>query len=230
MMSSYGRAFALWRESAKQKEGDAWSTYTRHSFVEGLRDGSLPREAYIHYLLQDYVFLLHFSRAWALAVVKSETLSEMKLASATVDSLVNLEMQHHVDICAKHGISEQELFSTIEESENLSYTRYVIDAGLSGDLADLLAALAPCIFGYGEIGKRLSENLSADNPYAEWIKTYASDEYQLVCFEAGQLIDEALERRIGVDFEVSPRWERLTERFVMATRLEAGFWSMSLKI
>lgn len=228
-MSSYGKAFTLWRESAKRKEGDAWSAYTHHSFVESLRDGSLPREAYVHYLIQDYVFLMHFSRAWALAVVKSETLSEMKLASTTVNSLVNLEMQHHVDICAKYGISEQELFSATEEPENLSYTRYVLDAGLSGDLVDLLAALAPCIFGYGEIGKRLAENLSPDNPYAEWIKTYASDEYQQVCNEAGQLIDEALERRIGSDFQVSPRWERLTDRFVMAAKLEAGFWSMSLR-
>ena len=227
-MDSYGRAFSLWQASATQSANDVWHAYTRHSFVEKLGDGSLPREAYLRYLVQDYVFLVHFSRAWALAVVKSETLSEMKLASATVDALVNIEMQHHVEICAGYGIDEQELFHAVEEPENLAYTRYVLDAGLSGDLIDLLAALAPCIFGYGEIGARLAKHSSDDNPYTEWIQTYASDAYQQVCAEAGELIDAALARRIGIDFTDSPRWERLTERFMTACRLEAGFWSMAL--
>jgi len=228
-MSVYGKAFSLWRTAATQIEEDPWHTYTNHTFVQKLGDGSLPREAYLHYLVQDYVFLVHFSRAWALAVVKSETLSEMKLAASTVDALVNIEMQHHVDICAGYGINEQELFDAVEEPENLAYTRYVLDTGLSGDLVDLLAALAPCIFGYGEIGARLAIDLSTDNPYREWIETYASDDYQQVCSEVGALIDAALERRIGTSFTDSPRWERLTERFMIATKLEAGFWSMALK-
>jgi len=228
-MNSYGRAFSLWCTSATDTSNDAWHAYTNHAFVKRLGDGSLPQEAYIRYLIQDYIFLVHFSRAWALAVVKSETLSEMKLASATVDALVNIEMKHHVDICAGYGIDEQTLFDATEEPENLAYTRFVLDAGLSGDLVDLLAALAPCIFGYGEIGARLAKHASSDNPYAEWIETYASDTYQQVCVEVGELIDAALVRRIGSDFGDSPRWERLTERFVTASRLEAGFWNMALR-
>jgi thiaminase/transcriptional activator TenA len=228
-MDSYGRAFSLWRASATEVKKDIWHAYTHHAFVQKLGNGTLPREAYIQYLVQDYVFLVHFSRAWALAVVKSETLSEMKHAAATVDALVNIEMQHHVDICAGYGIDEQALYDAVEEPENLSYTRYVLDAGLSGDLADLLAALAPCIFGYGEIGAKLAKQTTDDNPYAEWIETYASESYQQVCREVGELIDAALERRIGVHFADSPRWERLTERFMTASRLEAGFWSMALK-
>jgi len=225
----YGQAFSLWRAAACQGETDHWHAYTRHPFVLGLQDGSLPQSSYLRYLKQDYLFLLHFSRAWALAVVKSERLQEMKLASATVDALVNLEMQHHVEICARHGITEQMLCDTLEAPANLAYTRYVLDAGLSGDLADLLAALAPCIFGYGEIGKILKKELSADNPYAEWIKTYAGAAYQQVCSEVGQLIDDVLAHRIGTDFQASPRWERLTAHFVTATKLEADFWSMSLQ-
>jgi len=228
-MPEYGKAFGLWRGAATLATGDAWHAYTHHRFVGQLCDGSLPRKAYRHYLIQDYLFLVHFSRAWALAIVKSETLSEMKLASATVHALVNLEIQHHVDICAGFGIEEQLLFDATEEPENLAYTRYVMDAGLSGDLLDLLAALAPCIMGYGEIGLRLAEQTSGENPYAEWIETYAGESYQKVCIEVGQLIDTALEHRIGIDFQSSPRWERLTERFVTASRLEEAFWSMALR-
>ncbi len=221
----YGRAFAEWRTAC----GPDWDAYVRHPFVEGLKDGTLPQEAFHHYLVQDYVFLMHFARAWALAVVKSETLEEMTTAAATVNALVGMEAQLHVRTCAALGITEERLFSTPESPANLAYTRYVMDAGISGDLCDLLAALAPCVLGYGEIGARLGAE-AGETPYGEWIATYAGDGYQQVCREVGATIDAALERRLGTPFRAAPRWERVTERFRMATKLEAGFWQMGLDL
>ncbi|GLP86871.1 thiaminase II [Tritonibacter mobilis] len=223
MSTSYGAAFALMRESASQ----AWRAYTRHAFVEGLKDGSLSREAFLHYLRQDYVFLIHFSRAWALAVVKSETHGEMRAAVATVNALVAEEMQLHIGICEAAGISQEDLFATTERAENLAYTRFVLEAGYSGDLLDLLAALAPCVMGYGEIGQRLASEASSQT-YADWIGTYAGDDYQEACKAVGILLDNALERRLGKDFTTSPRWPRLCKTFETATELEVGFWQMGL--
>lgn len=221
----YGRCFALWRQAA----GADWTAYTDHAFVRGLGDGTLPRAAFLHYLVQDYVFLVHFSRAWALAVVKSETLAEMKAAAATVDGLVNHEMQLHVKICAAEGIDEAALYAARESVANLAYTRYVMDAGLSGDFADLMAALMPCVMGYGEIGARLAAEAVDGTPYRDWIDTYAGAEYQDLCRDVGTMVDDAMARRIGADFATAPRWARLSERFTTATRLEAAFWQMGLE-
>lgn len=55
--------FGAWRREAA---GD-WHAYTHHAFVEQLGAGTLPREIFLHYLTQDYIFLFHFARAWALA-------------------------------------------------------------------------------------------------------------------------------------------------------------------
>ncbi|WP_108259593.1 thiaminase II [Mangrovicoccus ximenensis] len=200
----YGRAFSAWRDAC----GTDWDAYVRHPFVEGLKDGTLPEAAFHHYLVQDYVFLVHFARAWALAVVKSETMEEMKTAAATVDALVNMEMSLHVRTCAELGISEAQLFSAPESAANLAYTRYVMDAGVAGDLCDLLAALAPCVLGYGEIGARLGAE-AGDTPYAAWIAAYAGEEYQEVCRNAGATIDAALERRMGPAFRGARRGLRL---------------------
>ncbi len=219
----YGRAFAAWREAAP-----GWDAHVRHPFVAGLGDGTLPRDAFLHYLVQDYLFLIHFARAWALAVVKSETLDEMRAASATVDALVNHEMQLHVRTCAEAGIPEARLAEAEEAAENMAYTRYVLEAGFSGDLLDLLAALAPCVLGYGEIGARLARERSSD-VYRGWVETYGGGEYQGVCHDVGALIDGALARRLGPDFTAAPRWGRLCRRFADATRLEVGFWEMGLR-
>lgn len=221
----YGRAFALWRAEA----GGAWRDYTRHAFVEGMRDGSLPRAAYLHYLRQDYVFLIHFARAWGLAVAKAETLAEMRPAAATVAALVDTEMRLHVDTCAREGIDAAALEATEETPENLAYTRYVLEAGYSGDFLDLLAALAPCVLGYGEIGARLAVEAAANTPYAEWIATYGGEDYQHVCRDVGALIDAAAARRVGGDFGAAARWPRLARHFRTATVLEAGFWDMGLR-
>lgn len=219
----YGRAFAAWRGSAPD-----WEAYVRHAFVAGLGDGTLPRDAFLRYLEQDYLFLIHFARAWALAVVKADTLDEMRAAVATVDALVNHEMQLHVRICAEAGIPEARLAEAEEAPENMAYTRYVLEAGFSGDFLDLMAALAPCVLGYGEIGARLAGEATSGT-YRAWIDTYGGEEYQRVCRDTGALIDGALARRLGQDFAAAPRWERLCRRFAEATRLEVAFWGMGLR-
>lgn len=221
--SQYGRAFAAWREATPE-----WETFVRHPFVAGLGDGTLPRDNFLHYLEQDYLFLGHFARAWALGVVKAETLDEMRACAETVDALVNQEMRMHVQTCAEAGISESRLMAAEEAPENMAYTRYVLEAGFSGDFLDLMAALVPCVLGYGEIGARLADEASAPT-YRGWIDTYAGRDYQRVCCDVGSLIDAAIERRLGADFEATPRWARLGARFASATRLEVGFWEMGMR-
>lgn len=223
-MSHFGTVFPLWRAAA----GPDWDRYTRHPFVEGLRDGTLPRAAFLHYLAQDYIFLVHFSRAWALAVTKAETVAEMRLCAATVNALINEEIALHVKTCAGAGLSEAALEAAQEAPENLAYTRYVLDAGHAGDMLDLLAALAPCVLGYGEIGARLGAEAESA-AYQDWIDTYAGPDYQAVCRDVGDLIDTVAARSLGEAPETSPRWLALCRRFTTATRLEAGFWDMGLR-
>ena len=222
-MTEYGHSFAAWRKVT----GTAWHDYVCHEFVTELGSGTLPKSAFLHYLVQDYLFLIHFSRAWALAVTKADDVAEMRACAATVNALVNDEISLHIRICAAAGIDEATLFSATEETANLAYTRYVLDAGHSGDFLDLMAALAPCVLGYGEIGARLLA-ASHDAAYADWIETYGGEDYQQVCRDVGTLIDDAVLRRLGEQPTKSPRWAALYQRFATATRLEAGFWQMGL--
>lgn len=208
---------------------DDWKPYVGHAFVRGLGDGTLPKAAFLHYLKQDYVYLHHYARAWALCVVKAGNLHETRTCAGIMHELASAELPLHVGICAREGISEAALFDTREEPENLAYTRYVLDCGQAGDFLDLLTALVPCAHGYGEIGLDLAASAAPETPYREWIDTYAGADYQAMCHTVGRLFDQAAKDRIGADFENSPRWPQLCRIFATASRLEADFWSMGLK-
>ena len=106
----------------------------------------------------------------------------------------------------------------------LAYTRYVLDAGMRGDLLALKVALAPCVIGYAEIATRLASRpdaYAATNPYRVWIAEYAGAPYQEVAAKARAHL-EAL-----ADLYVTPAREaELIAIFKEATRLEADFWEM----
>lgn len=217
----YGRAFALWRAAA----GSDWDAYIQHDFVRQLAGGTLPRDGFLHYLRQDYVFLMHFARSWALVSAKSDRLSEMRAALDIAHGLLNTEMPLHVSICGRAGIPEADLEQTPESPANMAYTRFVQATGYSGDILDLLAALAPCVFGYGEIGL-----IHADSGghYGDWTATYGGDGYQQLCRDVGALIDNALQARLGPGWTDLPRAATLSRHFTQATQLEIGFWQMGL--
>ncbi len=201
-----------------------WQAYTRHRFVAGLADGSLEEDRFRHYLIQDYLFLIHFTRAYALALYKADNLRDMREAAQTIDGLLNQEMRMHVDYCRGWGIAEAEMAAAPESNAVMAYTRYVLETGMAGDSLDLAVALAPCVIGYGEIGARLAADPAtekAGNPYAEWIEIYSGDDYLEVLQKAVGQLDRLAAARL-----TESRLERLNLIFAQATRLEIAFWDM----
>lgn len=214
-------------ERLKSDTAADWHRYTHHPFVNGLGDGTLSEGAFRDYLVQDYLFLIQFARAYALAVYKSGSLADMRAAASSVDGILNREMQLHVGYCAGYGISEAEMERAAEAPECTAYTRFVLDAGMSGDILDLHVALSPCVIGYGEIGARLAADPATKrdgNPFLSWIETYSDADYMDVVASATARLD-----RLGAERLTEARYERLAHLFATATRLEGNFWSMGLR-
>lgn len=201
-----------------------WSAYVDHDFVRGMGDGTLPEACFRHYLAQDYLFLIHFARAYALAVYKSRSLADMRSAASGMSAILD-EMGLHVRLCASWGMKPEDVEATPEASATLAYTRYVLEEGMRGDLLDLHVALAPCVIGYAEIGAALAAKpgaLDEANPYREWITEYAGPQYQEIADDARARLD-----RLAGDLS-DARFLDLARVFTQATKLEADFWQMGL--
>jgi thiaminase/transcriptional activator TenA len=201
-----------------------WRAYTEHPFTTAMADGTLAAAAFRHYLVQDYLFLIEFARAYALAVYKSPQLADMREAAAGLSAILDVEMNLHVKLCADWGLSPDDLERAPPAAEMLAYTRYVLDTGMRGDLLALKVALAPCVIGYAEIATRLSALPGArvaTNPYRVWIDEYAGAPYQQVAAQARAHLDRLAERYV-----TPAREAELVAIFKEATRLEADFWEM----
>lgn len=212
--------------SLKDRCADEWRAYTRHEFVRQLGAATLPRPAFQTYLVQDYLFLIQFARAHALAVYKSTSLQDMRAAAAGVSAILDVEMDLHVRLCADWGLSASELEQSAEAPQTIAYTRFVLEAGHAGDILDLMVALAPCMLGYAEIGRWLVAEYGrpeASHPYQAWINEYAGEAYQDVA-RATRLILE----KHAADLLTEGRRKRLEHLFCQATRLESDFWQMGL--
>ena len=223
---SYGKIFSILKEDNLSN----WNSYIKHDFVIKLTSNSLNKKIFLNYLIQDYLFLIQFSKAWSLAIVKSDTLYEMKVAANTVNGLINFEMDLHIDLCGSYGISKIDLENANEENENIAYTRYVLEAGYSGDLLDLLAALIPCVLGYGEIGLNNAKVIPEDFMYHKWLKTYSSKEYQKICDEVANMFDNAILLRLDKNYKDSYKWNNIKKIFRKAVLLEVDFWNMAMRL
>ncbi|GKT95860.1 hypothetical protein Ct61P_13710 [Colletotrichum tofieldiae] len=158
---------------------DVWKTFVYHPFVMAMGDGTLPMESFKQYLVQDYLYLVHFARANALASYKAKTIADIA-AGATIVSHITREMSLHIDYCKGFGITVPEIEATEEHQACTAYTRYVLDVGMSEDWIALQMALAPCLLGYGAVAKQLHGDVKTkrdDNTYWKWIENYVADDY-----------------------------------------------------
>ena len=204
-----------------------WESYVRHPFVQALADGSLPPEAFRRFLVQDALYLVQYARALALAVVKAEGLDAMRAASGALHALLHGEMALHLRFCSEWGLDEDTLLSEEPTLETLAYGGFVMERAQSGDALDLQVALAACLVGYAEVGRRIADDPLAcrsDHPYRSWIDGYGGEEYRRLATNGVILLDSLSARRGG-----DSRFDILARDFHTAVRLERAFWDGALR-
>ncbi len=209
-------------DELRQHAAPIWEADLKHPFVRGIADGSLPTEKFKFYLIQDYLFLLDYSRVFAHGVVKAPDEATMALFSQLLNETLNTEMDLHRGYCEKFGISAAEMETAPMAPTTHAYTRHILHVAQIGTLADVIAGVLPCQWGYAEIGTTLAEQGGSPEPlYQEWIDMYASPEFLALGERLRNLLNE-------ITSESSPTEnERLQKHFLFSSRYEYLFWEMA---
>ena len=74
---------------------EIWEAYHEHPFVKGIADGSLDKEKFKYYMIQDYLYLIDYTKVFALGAAKAKDLSAMKLFAGYTHAILDGEMDIH---------------------------------------------------------------------------------------------------------------------------------------
>ncbi|MCM3441632.1 thiaminase II [Metabacillus halosaccharovorans] len=200
-----------------------WEQNHAHPFVQGMGDGTLAKEKFRFYMIQDYLYLIEYAKVFALGAVKATDVKTMARFAELLHSTLNEEMELHRQYAKKFGITTQELEEAKPSPTTLAYTHYMLHVSQNGTLAELVAALLPCMWSYWEIGKDLAKKKEACDHelYGEWITMYASAEFGQLATWCIDLMDEHAKGK------PEPELRKLEEIFLNTTRFEYMFWDMA---
>jgi thiaminase/transcriptional activator TenA len=189
-----------------------WDASLTHPFVRGLGDGSLDEAAFRYYIRQDYRFLIDYARLLSLGAARAPRVEWMRRFAGLASSVLETEMSLHREFAGRWGVSVAELESERAAPATAAYADFLLRVASLGDFGELCAAVAPCMWGYAEIGVALAASATSDR-YAEWIDMYASAEFGELAAWSRALLDE-------VDGDVG----RMTAAFVTSSEHELRFW------
>lgn len=198
-----------------------WQAQLEHPFVRGIGDGTLDEERFKRWVIQDYRYLKEFARIFAWAVAKAERLESMGWYAAVLHLTLNTEMELHREYASRFGLTAEALESAPMWPTTRAYTDFLVRTAADGDMADLVAALLPCAWGYVFVARDLAKGEPpADQRYADWVAQYSSDEFA----EAADWLKREM-NRLATDAGDARR-ARLIDLFVLSSRYEWQFWEM----
>lgn len=203
---------------------EIWDGYFNHPFIKELAEGTLPKEKFKNYLIQDYLYLKEYAKVFALGVVKSETVKEMNFFNAGVVGILEDEAAVHIKYLSDFGINKDDLENYHTHIVNSSYVSYMQAVGLQGGLKEIAATILPCAWSYNLIGKYIEEKYESKmegNFYYPWIQSYSSKEFT----EGTNLWIDYVDMHAEKCSEAEKK--KLIEIFVKSSIYEMQFWDMA---
>lgn len=229
---------------------DLASACLAHPFVAGLADGSTPLRAFTAYVAQDAFFLRGFARAYGLAHDKAPP-ADAASRSALRGFIAGVEdeLRLHAGYAASLGI-DLAAAGAAPLPAAVAYVDFLL--GVAGDpaagVADVLAAMAPCMRLYAYLGCRLAGVAAAvagagagasgggdGNPaapdapaahYRRWIDSYSDPGFVGLAGAVEALMEEHAARGgAGAPARLAPLYRRAFElefAFFDAFRWDAG--------
>ena len=200
-----------------------YAAILRHPFVRGLTDGSLSRDAFRFYVVQDALYLREFARALSVAAARAPEDDWIIMFNEHAASALRVERALHESFFRDFGLTPAAVAATPLAPVNQAYTSYLLAVAYGAPFHENLGALLPCYWIYAEVGTALERAGSPDPLYTRWIATYASEEFGAVVRAVLGAVDTVAARLAAAEREAMRRHALTT------TRYEWMFWDMGYR-
>lgn len=193
-------------------------------FNQELAAGTLSRERFTYYMIQDAHYLNVFGRALAATAARAPDNDAMIALAGSAREAVVVERALHESFFETFGVSAAQA-AAVEPSPACShYTSYLLQQAYGAPYPVAVAALLPCFWIYWAVGEHLHGLARPDNPYQAWIDTYADEEFALGVRKLIAITDELAEAA------PAPLRGQMMHAFVRASQLEWMFWDSAWRL
>lgn len=195
----------------------------RHPFITGLTDGTLPREAFEFYVVQDAHYLRHFAQCLSILAAKAPSEHWMMEFNDHAKNAIVVERSLHEGFFKEFGLLPEQVYATPLAPTCLAYTHYLLAVCYARPFHEGLSAVLPCYWIYWEVGKHLEQCGSPNPLYQRWIDTYASEEFGTIVQTVLAITDAVAESL------TETQRTAMQEHFVISSRFEWMFWDMGYR-
>ncbi|MBI3952033.1 MAG: thiaminase II [Acidobacteria bacterium] len=194
-----------------------------HPFIRGLTDGSLARESFKFYVIQDALYLRDFARALSILAAKAPAEEQIIMFNEHAAGALLVERSLHESFFRDFGLTEEAVRAMPMAPTDLAYTSYLLSVAYSRPVYEVIAAVLPCYWIYWEVGKALMAKGSTDQLYQRWIDAYAAEEF-------GKLVEAvlAVTNELAEPLSGSAR-QAMRQHFITTSRYEWMFWEMGYR-
>ena len=199
---------------------DIWAAQKSHPFVVELAEGTLDSGAFEHWIRQDYRYLQDYARLFSVAGAKARDEETMRRLVGLAHSVLDTEMDLHRSFAADYGISRIDLEATEKAPTCVAYTNFLLRTAYEGSLAEIAAALYPCMQGYLDVADHMTGLADESHRYTPFIEMYTGEEFRELTVWTADLVDQLYDAHPG-------EHEAMETAFLTSAKLELQFWEMA---
>ncbi|MBK5910353.1 thiaminase II [Rhodothalassium salexigens] len=188
-----------------------------------LAAGTLSRERFLTYMIQDSIYLVAFSRALALAAARAPDPEAVAIFAQSSQAALIAERSLHEDYFKRFSVSKKAVADARPNPSCHAYTSFLM-ATAHDSWEELVAAVLPCFWIYWDVGNRVAGRSVPGNPYQAWIDTYADPD-----FGAATDAVKAIADRAAADATPAVR-QRMLRAFQISARYEWMFWDAAYRL
>lgn len=156
-----------------------------HPFIKGIAQGNLDRQKFTFYIGQDAFFLEAFACAYSIAAAKSTDWKGFNIFHRLADGVLT-ELNLHQSYALKWGVNLREIQPA---PATRRYTDFLLATAWGQDVGTTATAMTPCMRLYAFLGQQLAKDGIPEHQYADWIRTYSSQEFEQLAQQLESLGD-----------------------------------------
>lgn len=209
----------------RTRHDDLFEAFWRHPFLDGLRDGTLSREATLHYVGQDHHYLTAYMRCYGLGMAISPDRARIQQFVESSLWLLHDETHPHHVMCRAFDVDYEAVQHDRLAPSAQGYIDHMMECARD-TLGVLSFALLPCPWTYIWAGERHLAGIDRQesartNPFHEWWEFYGSPDLL-------EMLAGMIERCEQLAAEAGPaERERMARAFELSCHHEIRFWQMA---